>query len=322
MIDEIAIAEVRGSGLIYSADLTDLGLHPRMVRQAIDDGLLLRLRRGVYARAPIGRALWPRELHALTARATLSLSSDENVASHLTAAALHRLPLIGRWPATAHVLKVGAAGGSSSSGITRHRVDRAIETVTIDGVVTTTLDRTLIDVASSSPLLVAVTMMDAAIRSGAIDKDHLAREFEAICPPRRARTVWNAIEFSDGRSASPGESLCRVRAWELGFEVPQLQTTVVTRLGDFDVDFDWPEARLFGEFDGKVKYTRDAFMKGRSIDEVVLDEKAREDAIRSSTGNSFIRCIWREALDPAVFGRMLDEAGVPRGPGRSRGPGV
>ena len=258
------------------------------------------------------------------ARATLSLGSDENVASHLSAAALHRLPLIGRWPTTVHVLKAGAPGGSSSSGITRHRVDRAPETVTIDDVVTTTLSRTLIDVASTSSLLVAVAMMDAAIRSGAVDKNHLAREIEALGVPRRARAVWNALEFADGRSGSPGESLCRVRTWELRFQAPQLQTNVVTRLGRFDVDFDWPDARLFGEFDGKVKYTRDAYMKGRSIDEVVLDEKAREDAIRSSTGKSFIRCIWREALDPAIFGRMLDDAGVPRvrGPGRVRRPGL
>src|SRR5674476_401682 len=47
------------------------------------------------------------------------------------------------------------------------------------------------------------------------------------------------------------------------------------------VDFWWPGARVVGEFDGRVKYGR-ANPSGRPPEDVLWDEKLREDRLRAA----------------------------------------
>jgi len=126
------------------------------------------------------------------------------------------------------------------------------------------------------------------------------------------RGALATIEFSDGRSGSVGESLSRVRVFQLGFEAPELQVEVKVGSRRFEVDFGWEGIRRFGEFDGAVKYTRSAELSGRRVEDVVTEEKVREDLIREATDRRFTRWLWREALDARHFDRRLTEAGVPR----------
>ncbi|TBN55481.1 hypothetical protein EYE40_14865 [Glaciihabitans arcticus] len=319
----IDIAASRGDGLIFAAHLAELGLNGRDVRRALAEGSIVRVMRGIYAKPPNDRPFWPRELHALRTRGAAALEPRDAVVSHLSAAALHGLPLIGPWPDRVHLTVIGAAGGSSSAGIARHTARVASNETAIHGVRVTTLARTLVDVAATTSMLVGVTMMDAAIHRGDITRADLYAELTRARLQAGRRRGRACVDFSDGRSASPGESLTRVRAWELGFELPRLQVPVRTRLGDFEIDFGWESCALFGEFDGKVKYTRDAYLKGRSIEEVVMAEKAREDAIRAETGRGFVRIVWQEALRPVTLDALLRSAGVPRArrPVTSRPPG-
>ena len=98
---------------------------------------------------------------------------------------------------------------------------------------------------------------------------------------------------------------------QLRYQHPELQVAVETIHGRFETDFRWPRVRRFGEFDGYLKYTRNRETRGRSIEDIVLAEKVREDAIRARTGDSFLRWLWRDALVPATFDRMLRDAGIP-----------
>jgi hypothetical protein len=45
------------------------------------------------------------------------------------------------------------------------------------------------------------------------------------------------------------------------------------------VDFYWEEQRTVGEFDGKIKYGR-LLKPGKRIEDVIFEEKVREDALR------------------------------------------
>lgn len=56
-------------------------------------------------------------------------------------------------------------------------------------------------------------------------------------------------------------------------------------------DFAWPEHRLLGEFDGKVKYGR-LLLPGEEPGDAVFREKEREDLLRLLTGWSMIRFTW------------------------------
>ena len=316
MLDALAIAEVRGNGLIHFADLLELGVTSRQVRRAMGEGYLIRVHRGVYARPPENDLTPARDLHRLKVRATYSLAGPDSIVSHLSAAAMHGLPLIGRWPDRVHVSRVDAEGGSSSPGIVSHRTDDIPEMVMTEGVIVTSIIRTLVDVACTSSFAVGVAMTDFAMRLYGLTIDELLNELERVAPEYGRKVARQAFEFADGRSGSPGESLSRVQAHLLGYEPPELQVNVTTVKGRFDVDFGWLGVRRFGEFDGLVKYTRDAYLKGRPIQDVVVEEKEREDAIRAKTGNSFVRWLWKDALVPAVFDRILREAGVPRRRGR------
>lgn len=317
MIELIRIAEARGAGIVHARDLSELGLNSRHIRTAISLGMLARVTRGAYAVPPEGRPHWPRELHALQVRATMQLASRNSVASHLSAASLHELPLIGPWPTRVHATVAGARGGSSSDGIVRHAGAAPIAETRQHGVRVTSVARTLVDVAATQSLLIAVTMCDAALHRGLLTVDELANELTTSRRAHGRRRAEECFALADGRAESPGESASRVNAWLLGYELPELQVPVNTRRGHYRVDLGWEVARLFGEFDGKVKYTRDSMVKGKAIDEVVFEEKQREDAIRAATQRTFVRLLWREVLNVREFNSILGEAGVPR---RSRTP--
>ena len=64
---------------------------------------------------------------------------------------------------------------------------------------------------------------------------------------------------------------------------PTLQHQVVDDFGQLlgRADFGWEEFRLLGEFDGKIKYGR-LLKQGETPTDVVLGEKRREDAMRST----------------------------------------
>jgi hypothetical protein len=100
------------------------------------------------------------------------------------------------------------------------------------------------------------------------------------------------IDFLDARSESVGESVSRVRMHQDGIPAPDLQHEILGPHGEViaRVDFYWREQRLAGEFDGKVKYGR-LLKPGQSIEDVLFDEKVREDRIRDED-HGVTRWIW------------------------------
>ena len=77
------------------------------------------------------------------------------------------------------------------------------------------------------------------------------------------------------------------------------------------VDYHWAQIRLVGEFDGLQKYLRSQKLSGKSASQAVVEEKLREDEIRS-TGERVVRWVWADLLEPARFAAILHRAGVPR----------
>ena len=312
MLEAITIAELAGQGLIFARTLQDLGCTPRHIDNALRARTIYRVRRGVYARPiPNGPGAGAAR-HRLLVRATIAMSRRDLLVSHHSAAAMHGLPIIGAWPSRVHVTTPGASGGSSSAGLTSHLGSEPSDVVEIGGVTVTTPERTIADVARVGTFLVGVVMLDHALRSGAVVKHGLAAELPSITGLSGVRRVRAVIDFADSRSGSVGESLSRVRMRQLGYADPELQIEVLARGRKREVDFGWEKARLFGEFDGVMKYSRARELSGKTAAEVVVEEKVREDAIREATDRSFVRWLWAEALSPETFDARLREAGVPR----------
>ncbi|WP_157374583.1 hypothetical protein [Haematomicrobium sanguinis] len=120
----------------------------------------------------------------------------------------------------------------------------------------------------------------------------------------------DALAFGSSLSMSAGESLGRVQMYDAGLDIPELQVRFEDGQGLIGyADYFWRLARVIGEFDGKIKYVDPAFRNGRSADQVVFDEKVREDRLRA-LGFTVVRWTWSDLKQPGALERKLRAAGV------------
>jgi hypothetical protein len=78
----------------------------------------------------------------------------------------------------------------------------------------------------------------------------------------------------------------------------------------FKTDFEWPELKKIGEFDGREKFLKDDMLGGRSPGQAVYDEKLREDALRAE-GNDVARWGMPAVQRPTELRDALVRLGIP-----------
>lgn len=118
-------------------------------------------------------------------------------------------------------------------------------------------------------------------------------------------------EFADGRAESPGESVSRLQLHRLGFREIDLQVAVEGPRGvDYQVDIGLRDVKTFWEFDGEVKYRDESLRRGRAIEDVLLDEKRREDWIRGRTQWRLCRGGFADIATPEILAARLSAFGV------------
>lgn len=310
------------------AELFDRGLSERQVRTMISHRVLRRVRRGNYIFAEDWDGLWAEGRHLVEVIAAQKNAVGEPpVFWGPSAAVLHGLPLYRVAPSVVHVATMDARHGRTRAGLTWHNVEvPAADLTVIDGICCTTRDRTVLDLARSLRPEAALAASDAALRdetvTGHEQNDTGAREWRERLLVRAdrlhgrgVRQARRVISFADGRAQLPGESVSRLHLSRLGFTRYDIQIHVAGAAGDdYWLDFGFFGARCFGEFDGQSKY-RDSSMRGeRSVEDVVLDEKRREDDIRGVTGWRMAR--WGSADIATIdgFGARLAAFGI-RPPG-------
>lgn len=104
---------------------------------------------------------------------------------------------------------------------------------------------------------------------------------------RQARRV---IAFAQPAAQLPGESISRLYLSQLGFAAPRLHVRVPGPAGrDYEMDFAFDALRTFGEFDGVRKYSDPLYLRGRTPEQALLDEKRREDWVRGTTQWRIVR---------------------------------
>lgn len=214
-------------------------------------------------------------------------------------------------------------GGKSTAAFVRHGFGIPADTVEIGGLAATTLSRTVVDVADVAATVGfahAVVVADAALRRtehphAAVPRTHLDSNLllsELACATwsRGAAKALRVIEFADGRADRPGESMSRVSMHLARLTAPELQVRMLGASGSaYFVDFWWPEFNVIGEFDGKYKYTNPEYMAGRTAQQVLYDEKLREDDLRAAA-HGFSRWPWATAVSPTLLRAHLARAGV------------
>ncbi len=300
----------RDNGIILSRDIQLAGDRARFFA-AVQRQEYVALRRGAYLPMDVWSGLSVDERYRSTVVATATLADADLLFSHHSAAALLRLPWIGRWPTQVHVTTERESGGRSSSSLRRHATGLPSAWTEVDGLAVTTLTRTVVDLARCSRFAPAVAVADAALRRDAsLDLPALLAELENVPLRHGSARARRVLEFADGAADRPGESLSRANMFLAGLPAPMLQQELVGASGArWTVDFYWPTYRLIGEFDGRAKYEDPRFMGGRTAQQVLYDEKLREDDLRAA-GFGFSRWPWAIALSPEKLRRHLVAAGL------------
>ena len=311
-------------GILLTADVRRRDEDPRRLVHAVTKGELVRVHRGAYMRADEWSLLDSAQQYRRRVIAAARASRSQPILSHQSAAAFWGIPMIGNSMQLVHVLTTPIAGSRTENGFRRHAADiTRDDVVERDGVRVTSFARTLIDLARTTPFPSAVTSLDWGLRPAGRGLpartriDALQEYFDGQPGERHRRRVHRALEFASARSESPGESLSRAMMHELGFPAPVLQFEVRDGRGLIGTcDFAWPEFGLLGEFDGRLKYTRNMVQPGENVEDIVVREKIREDRMRA-TGLGMTRWLWPEALQPALLRDKLSAAGLPN---RHSGP--
>jgi len=293
----------RQGGLVTRGQAKQAGYTERELRTLTAlNGPWVTVRRGAY----VERAVWDSveqydgraRLRDLAAHLTMTTA---HLMSHDSAARAHRLPMLRPELELVHITRFGVGGTRTEHGV-KHHMTRIglLNTVRIEGMRTTGLARTAVDLGREHGFVCGTVACDAALERGL----HLA-DLEAELVP-----MWCWPEVTQARAAvaharpgaeTPGETLTRLLLLELDIGEPDLQFPV--RIGE---GVAWTDLRVgchIVEFDGQLKYRRadEGGVADRPLDEVVWDERTRERLV-CSEGLGMSRVVWDD-----LFGARRDQ---------------
>ncbi|MFH8252126.1 hypothetical protein ACH3VR_17305 [Microbacterium sp. B2969] len=299
----------------------------------------MQIHRGWYVAGEHWKVAYAEERHLLAVFAAHEAARGAGpVFAIASAGVAWELPLFRVWPRSVHIIGPANDGqvrpgrrsdpdGMTPPRVAHHDIPIPDEDVTQRwGVACTTLERTVYDVIRVFSREAAVACMDAALRRMAAPsgdaRDYDDADAEEFRGRVRARIAQNAgargirqarwvCEFGDGRAELPGESVSRVYLNDLGFRGIRTQVPVPGPRGtDYRVDFGIEDALAWGEFDGEGKYTDPELLRGRTREDVVREEKEREDWIRATTGRGFGRWQMAQLESPETLGGHLAALGI------------
>lgn len=309
--------------LLTREQLSADGWSDRQIEREVAAGQLHRLRRGWYAAASDWRELWPESRHLAHVVAVNDRARVRPVFALTSAAAVHGLPLHRVVDDRVHTVYPDTARRTVDLTV-RHqgRIDDA-DIVDIDGILCTSAERTVYDLVRLVSAEVALSSADAHLaRVGGDPRRYdataadawvagLAARIDAAPGARGIRHARMLHPLIDGRSQLPLESITKLQFRRLGFRAPRLQVPVrAPHDGWFWMDIALDEAAAFYECDGESKYTDEAMRSGRTLEEVLLAEKQREDWVRGTTGRRVLRGGSAHSASPTALAARLASFGV------------
>lgn len=288
-------------GVVFTHELRSRGVGANGVRRMLRDDELFRLRRGAFSTTTPADAI---QRHRQLITSTLPMVSPQSILSHVSAGVTHGLPVGREELERVTVTRPGKGGGRVTPYLHQYRTPLPasdIEDCT-EGR-RTSLARTVIDLArSASDMGVAVAAADVALRLGAT-RDELEAQLRAAVRRRGLAQARTAVELANARSESVGESVSRVAIWWLGLPPPVLQYEVRVAGATYRADFAWPEQRVLGEFDGKIKY--DELVRTDDTAAAVIMREKRRDADLVSAGWRVLHWTFDDVRQPNRLGRLL-----------------
>jgi very-short-patch-repair endonuclease len=299
----------RQHGVVTRAQLRAAGVSADEIRHRMETGLLTALHRGVYRLGPIHTVLTGPMAAALACGPAAAVS-------HHAAAALHGLRPVPPGPVDVTVTRGHAR---RRPGLRIHR-SRTLDATQVRGIPTTTVARTIRDLAAVLPARDLARLVEEAQVQRKLDRPSLARAVEQARGHRGAAALRAAAGDEPRLTRSEGERrlLELVRAARL----PEPETNV--RVGGYEVDALWRAERLVVEVDGFAFHsTRAAFERDRRKTSVLQTEGFRVERLtwrRLEREREAVVATLAAALSAARASGRRPAAAAPPGspPGRSR----
>ncbi len=237
--------------MVTHDEATQVGLSPAALRAAVQRGSFRRAHRGVYV-ATAAPPTWRQ-------RVMIAVRTGDGLASHRCAARLHRCDgCDGCDDALIEVL-VGRNGPRSIDGAIVHRIVgiETIQSLDVDGIPTTSLARTIVDLGAVVDDDVVEKVLDDALRRGTNLRWVTETLSAAIRPgPTGVAALQRVLARPDRSGPLPDSAFERLLervADEAGVAAPQRQVDVRDERGLVArVDAAWPERRLGLEADSEL----------------------------------------------------------------------
>lgn len=289
--------------VLSHSDLVGLGLSPEEVQRQARRGELVRLCRGVYTK----RDHLPAEVEKRHRLWVLAHARNTDYAvSHVSAAVLHGLPVGGADLREVHVTRIGHGGQRHQAGRRVHSSPLDPQWCTVvDGVLVTTVARTVADLLKVESQEVAVSAADAALNLKLCTREQLNEALAELKFHPGGPRARRAMALVDGRSESPGETRARLVLDAGPLPKTELQISIFDEYGRpvGRADGGYPKKGVFWEYDGMGKY--DVLLEpGQTTLDAILGEKKRESDI-TELGSTMLRIDKYDLRSPA---RLWDRA--------------
>lgn len=290
------------AGFFTRQDALREGHDDKAIRRALKARLWVRVRPGAYTFSD----LWPASdlvaQHRITGRAASRKFGSRLALSHVTASIEHELDVFDVDLSLVHGTRLDAGAGRTEAGVVHHEgLTLPEDLVDIDGRLVMKPVRAAVETASLVTTEGGVVVLDSLLHKGKATREELDATYSLLESWPGMQRTRLAVRLAEGRSESVGESRTRYLCYAHGLPAPDLQYDVFDDTGRLigTTDFAWPEHRLFGEFDGRIKYGR-LLLPGEEPGDAVFREKRREDRLCEQLGWRMVRIVWADLYSPAA----------------------
>ncbi len=291
--DRVNALAVEQYGVVTRAQLTEAGMSRGALRHRLVTGRLFPLHRGVYLVGPLKlpRARLMAAVLACGPRALLSHGDATVLWLTATSNSIRERDWVQQLvdDHLVHVT-VGHNGRTRRAGIRLHRV-RSIDPVdctVLEGIPITTPIRTILDLAPTIETRLLEQVTARLAREGLLDLEQLANRLGTRRRAQGGPALRAVLERPGGpaltRSEAEAVFLALIR--KAALPAPQVNA----RVGMYELDFFWREARLAVEIDGYRHHSSRPRFEG----------DRRKDAWLRARGLSVIRLSWRQITDEAM----------------------
>ncbi len=301
-------------GVFLRSEARDMGYDDRAVHAAIRSREWVRVRRGAYTFRDIWENTDQVGRHRILSRAVMRSLGGVVALSHTSAALEHGVATWGVDLRRVHVTRLDGGAGRIEKDVVHHE-GRSLDgdVVERNGMRLMVPSRAALETATLTTVESGLVTLDSALHLELFDVRELAVAFHTMERWPNTQRLHLVLGLADGRAESVGESRSRYLCWAHRLPAPELQFEVYDGRGTLigTTDFAWPEHRLLGEFDGKVKYGR-LLKPGEEPGDAVFREKRREDMLRETTLWALVRLIWADlyqsAATAARIRRLMSQA--------------